>query len=114
MLESMSAHLRAGFPLLVFPEGHRSLPDRLRRFRRGAVYAAARANVPIVLLYVWLDRPYLTSNISIWRPPTVAPKWHFECFDPILPEALDRDAKRIHEHVEQLYQTRHAQPSSGA
>jgi 1-acyl-sn-glycerol-3-phosphate acyltransferase len=106
MLASMTAHLRAGFPLLVFPEGHRSHPDRLRRFRRGAVYAAAAANVPIVPLYLWLDRPYLTSDISIWHPPKVAPKYLSECFDPIFPDSFDRDAKRIQAHVEQLYTSR--------
>ena len=46
----MVQHLESGHPLLVFQEGTRSLPGRLRRFRRGAVEAAVRAKVSIVAL----------------------------------------------------------------
>ncbi|MCZ7683073.1 MAG: 1-acyl-sn-glycerol-3-phosphate acyltransferase [Sandaracinaceae bacterium] len=42
MLGQMVAHLHAGHPLLIFPEGQRSLPDQLRRFRRGAVEGGGR------------------------------------------------------------------------
>ena len=40
--------LRAGMPLLIFPEGGRSQDGHLQRFQGGAFYAAIRAGVDIV------------------------------------------------------------------
>lgn len=106
MLDSMVAHLQRGFPLLVFPEGQRSMKEQLRRFRRGAVEAAARANVPIVPLFMALDRPYLTKDVPLWRPPKIAPTYTFEWFDVIHPDDYDRDGRRIQEHLVALYERR--------
>lgn len=108
MLESMVAHLKAGHPLLIFPEGKRSEQEKLRRFRRGAVEAATRAGVPIVPLFLAIDRPYLTKEVPIWRPPSPSPVYSFEWFDVIDPAAFDGDARAIHRHVEALYKERFA------
>lgn len=48
VLERMVGALREGTPVLVFPEGTRSPPGGLRRFRVGALEAARRAGVPVV------------------------------------------------------------------
>jgi 1-acyl-sn-glycerol-3-phosphate acyltransferase len=40
--------LRAGKPLLVFPEGTRSEDGLVRSFKNGGFYAALRAGVPVV------------------------------------------------------------------
>jgi 1-acyl-sn-glycerol-3-phosphate acyltransferase len=40
--------LRAGKPLLVFPEGTRSEDGLVRSFKNGGFYAAVRADVPVV------------------------------------------------------------------
>ena len=106
MLESMIAHLRQGHPLLVFPEGKRSLEGKLRRFRRGAVEAATAAHVPIVPLFLAIDRPYLTKQVPLWKPPSPAPTYSFEFFDVVRPEAFDDHAKRIQRHLEGLYKDR--------
>lgn len=106
MLESMVSHLKSGHPLLVFPEGQRSLPDRLRRFRRGAVEAAVAANVPIVPLFMAIDQPYLTKNVPLWRPPARPLKYTFEWQEPIDPAAFDHDGKRIQKHLDALYEAR--------
>lgn len=106
MLDSMVSHLEAGHPLLVFPEGQRSLPDRLRRFRRGAVEAAVAANVPIVPLFMGIDQPYLTKSVPLWRPPARPLKYTFEWQEPIDPAAFEHDGKRIQKHLEGLYEAR--------
>lgn len=109
MLDTMVAHLRAGFSLLVFPEGQRSMTDQLRRFRRGAVEAATRAGVPIVPLYLALDPPYLTKAVPLWKPPPRPPTYAFEWFDVVRPEAFGHDARRIQEHLVALYEARFRQ-----
>ncbi len=106
MLDTMVAHLGKGHPLLIFPEGQRSTKHELRRFRRGAVEAATAANVPIVPLFLAIDRPYLTKDVPLWKPPIRAPKYSFEWFDVIRPDDFGRDAKRIHRHIEALYDAR--------
>lgn len=45
-------HLRAGVPVLVFPEGTRTQTGRLQPLREGPVVFARRAKVPIVPMYV--------------------------------------------------------------
>jgi len=106
MLASMVSHLKAGFPLLVFPEGHRSRTDGLLRFRRGAVEAATAAGVPIVPMFLTIDRAYLTKDVPLWRPPKQAPTYRFEYFDVIQPGDLGGDAKKVHEHLVQQYEAR--------
>ncbi|MBX7192743.1 MAG: 1-acyl-sn-glycerol-3-phosphate acyltransferase [Sandaracinaceae bacterium] len=104
-LTKMVAQLERGLPLLVFPEGQRSLPDRLRRFRRGAVEAAVRAKVPILPLYLVVDPPYLTKTIPLWRPPARLPTYRFEWMAPILPSE-GADARALHESLEEAYEAR--------
>jgi len=106
VLEAMVGQLKAGRPLLVFPEGQRSLPGQLRRFRRGAVKAAVRAGVPIVPLFLAIDRPYLTKNVPIWRPPAVPPTYRFDWLEPIVPGAEGEDARALHQRLEALYAER--------
>jgi 1-acyl-sn-glycerol-3-phosphate acyltransferase len=105
MLDTMVAHLKA-HALLVFPEGQRSLEGSLRRFRRGAVEAASRAGVPIVPLFLAIDRPYLTKQVSIWNAPRVPPTYSFDWLGVIDPAAFDHDAKRIQKHLEAIYDAR--------
>lgn len=112
MLDSMVAHLRSGFPLLVFPEGHRSGTEKLLRFRRGAVEAAVRAGVPIVPVFIATDRPYLTKDVPLWRPPKRAPKYSLEWLDPILPTPAEVDPKQIHAQLVEEYERRFARQRS--
>jgi 1-acyl-sn-glycerol-3-phosphate acyltransferase len=81
MLGTMVEHLQHGHPLLVFPEGTRSMPNRMHRFRRGAVEAAVRAGVPIVSLFVSLDRPFLTKGVPFWRVPQDSVTYAVELLD---------------------------------
>jgi 1-acyl-sn-glycerol-3-phosphate acyltransferase len=109
MLSAMVAHLGKGHPLLVFPEGTRSQRDRLNRFRRGAVEAAIRAKVPIVPLFIDVDRPYLMKGVPFYRVPKEAAQFRVEAFDVIdtMPLTVD-DAKRVNAELQARYQARFA------
>ena len=64
------------------------------------------ANVPIAPLFLALDRPYLTKDVPLWRPPSIPPKYTFEWLEVVVPEAFGRDAKRIQAHLVALYDAR--------
>lgn len=106
MLEQMVTHLEAGRSLLIFPEGQRSLADSLRRFRRGAVEAAVKAGVPVLPLFLGIDRPYLTKGVPLHKPPKQAPRYTFEWFDVVRPETHGDDAKAIHKALVERYEAR--------
>jgi 1-acyl-sn-glycerol-3-phosphate acyltransferase len=48
VIERFVAVLKSGFPLLIFPEGTRTLDGELKPFKPGAFRAAVRAGAPIV------------------------------------------------------------------
>jgi hypothetical protein len=73
------------------------------------VLAATKANVPILPLFMAIDRPYLTKSVPLWRPPAIPPTYTFEWFEPIDPAAFDFDHQRIQKHVEALYTARYAE-----
>ncbi|MFO0616480.1 MAG: lysophospholipid acyltransferase family protein [Polyangiaceae bacterium] len=52
VMERFVSVLRAGKPLLVFPEGTRSASGALQAFKVGSFYAAVRAGVPVVPVIV--------------------------------------------------------------
>lgn len=108
-LRAMVAHLEKGHPLLVFPEGTRSPADRLHRFRRGAVEAAIRARVPIVALFVSIDRPYLMKGVPFWKVPSDMARYSIERLDVIDTSALAiADARRLNSDLQARYSARWA------
>lgn len=77
-LDRMVAHVQAGHPLVCFPEGSRSLRHGLRRFRRGPFETAVRAKVPIVSVFVDVNRPILDRTHHFWQVPEGKAHFRFE------------------------------------
>jgi long-chain acyl-CoA synthetase len=80
--------LRSGQPLLIFPEGTRSVTGRMQPFKTGAVVLAAETSVPIVP--VRIDRTYelLPKGNRLVRPGTVTVSFAAP-MPPIQAAALD-------------------------
>ena len=109
MLGTMVEHLRAGHRLLVFPEGTRSLPGRLHRFRRGAAEAAVRAGVPIVALFIEVDPPVLRKGVPFWKVPSRAARFRVELLDILSTEGVaEGDARRLNAALQARFQERFA------
>ena len=76
-LEAIEEKLRAGFPVLIYPEGTTNGSDLTGEFRRGAIELARRLVVPIVPVmieypdhsYYWVDDPLLTYFKKILSSP---------------------------------------------
>jgi 1-acyl-sn-glycerol-3-phosphate acyltransferase len=114
MLGTMVEHLRAGHPLLVFPEGTRSLADRLHRFRRGAVEAAIRAKVPIVAMFVAIDRPFLMKGRAWWDVPRSKAHYSIELLEVIDTTQLQaEDARAINQRLQTRFAARFEQLLAG-
>jgi 1-acyl-sn-glycerol-3-phosphate acyltransferase len=109
MLGAMVEHLEGGHPLLVFPEGTRSTQDRMHRFRRGAVEAAVRAKVPLVALFVSIDRPFLMKGVPFWKVPSDMARYSIERLEVIDTSALDAsDAKQLNADLQARFHARFA------
>lgn len=102
------AHLRRGHPVLVYPEGTRSLADRLHRFRRGAVEAAFEAGVPIVPMYLDVTQPFLMKGVPFWKAPPSSPRYRVEFFDVIDPRLESRTPREVNRDLQERYRARFA------
>jgi 1-acyl-sn-glycerol-3-phosphate acyltransferase len=67
--EKALALLRAGTPVLIFPEGTRSPERGLGEFRPGAFEIAARACVPVVPAFITCDPPTLMRGRAWYEVP---------------------------------------------
>jgi 1-acyl-sn-glycerol-3-phosphate acyltransferase len=105
-VDVMTAHLKAGNALLVFPEGTRSPLRGLRRFRRGAVEAAVRAGVPIVPVFISQDPPTLMKGQPWYEVPDRKMRFEIEIFPIIHTAGRELDARALHNELYLRYQER--------
>jgi 1-acyl-sn-glycerol-3-phosphate acyltransferase len=69
MVRGAVACLRESGQLVMFPEGTRTVERPINRFRPGITLIALRAQVPIQVVIIETDTPYLRKGWSIWRVP---------------------------------------------
>lgn len=60
--------LKAGKPVLVFPEGTRTRDGRLARLKDGPALFARRAGVPVIPVYVWRTERCWPRDSALPRP----------------------------------------------
>lgn len=107
-LDRMVAQLRAGHPLLLFPEGTRSRERSLRRFRRGAVEAAVRAGVPIVPMFISVNPPMLMKHQPWHVVPKKGGRYVIEFFPVLETAGKDLDPRAVNRQLHAMYEARHA------
>ncbi|HJL18999.1 MAG TPA: lysophospholipid acyltransferase family protein [Sandaracinaceae bacterium LLY-WYZ-13_1] len=100
--------LRSGVPMLAFPEGTRSGPRTLRRFRRGAIEAAIRAEVPILPLFIDLNPAFLMKGQPFYHVPPITPVYRFEWLETIETAGRDLDSKQVTRELQARYEARFA------
>lgn len=108
VLGRMVEHLRAGHSLFVFPEGSRSFERKLRRFRRGAVEAAIRAEVPIVPIFISVNPPMLMKHQPWYVVPRKGGQYFVEFFPVIETAGKDLDPREVNRQLRARYEERHA------
>jgi 1-acyl-sn-glycerol-3-phosphate acyltransferase len=65
------AALRAGQPLLIFPEGTRSVSEPLGSFKSGFAVMARGAGVPVQTVFLESNTPYLRKGWPLFRQPAL-------------------------------------------
>ncbi len=69
--ELAAQHIRAGAPVMLFPEGGRSPDGRLGEFKPGAAMLAIKAGVPLVPMAIYGSRQVLPRGSVHIRPGNV-------------------------------------------
>ena len=77
--------LNQGIPLVIFPEGTRSLPNELGKFKRSAAWIALKSGCPIVRAVVWCSAPILMKQWKWYNVPPHLIELSFTICDIIQP-----------------------------
>ena len=103
-LNQASASLRAGMPLVIFPEGGRSETGKMQDFMGGAFYMAIKAQAPVVPIVLVGTYELLRMNSFHVRPGRV----EMIIGDPIptvgmVPRQMDELAARARQTMADIY-----------
>jgi len=104
VLDRMMAHVKSGHPLCMFPEGTRSLPTTLHRFKRGAFELAERAQVPLMMVFIHVDRPFLIKGVPFWKTLTGRARYSFEILDILEPSDAGDEGLQRRNQAQRLYE----------
>jgi 1-acyl-sn-glycerol-3-phosphate acyltransferase len=70
MIRELAPQVADGNPVLIFPEGTRTDPDKtLNPLKSGFAFIAQRANAPIQILAIRAPRDLCPRGASWWHPP---------------------------------------------
>ncbi len=102
-LERMVTHVGQGHPLIIFPEGTRSLATKMHRFKRGAFEVAVRTGAPIVPVFIGVDPPILMKGASL----DLHARGHY-IFEwmPVVETKGRTDAKALRDEVDAMLRAR--------
>jgi 1-acyl-sn-glycerol-3-phosphate acyltransferase len=106
LFQEANRRLEQGHPILIFPEGTRSPPFGLRRFKVGAFELAVRNRVPVVPLFVTCTPPTLLKTLRWYRLPKETATLRIAQLPTILPDPNDGDGRGLAKRVQALYQVR--------
>ena len=109
--------LKAGWNVLIFPEGTRTPRDGKASLKRGAAQLAIRAQAPVVCVRETLTRRILAKGQRPWDMGDKRVTFSFRMSEPISPAAADSSsphaaAVRLTDEIRaQICPDRHAEPN---
>jgi 1-acyl-sn-glycerol-3-phosphate acyltransferase len=83
LVDDCLAALNGGEPLIIFPEGTRSVPGKPLRMSRGAAHIALRSGRDILPVVLTCDPPTLTKGSPWYRIPRRAFTFRLEVHPPL-------------------------------
>lgn len=92
LVDDCVAALAGGEPLIIFPEGTRSVPGRALRMSRGAAHIALRSGREILPVVLTCDPPTLTKDMPWYRIPRRAFTFRLDVRPPLkVADCIDID-----------------------
>lgn len=85
LIEKCIEKLKQGFPLVIFPEGTRSLPNEIGKFKRSAAWIALKSGFPIVTSVVRCSELILMKQWRWFDLPPHSIELSFTIYDTINP-----------------------------
>lgn len=110
VVKSCADALCAGEPLILFPEGTRTIPGEALRFRRGAAHVILQAETTVIPVLISCDPPTLTKGERWWVAPKRPFTFRIEVQEPVppaffmpAPENSAIGARRFTEALQQYF-----------
>ncbi len=86
MVRQAIAGMRSGGHLLVFPEGTRTVRPPVNPLKGAFALVAKRANVPIQMIYLETDSPFLSKGWPLWKRPSFPLVYRARLGPRVMPE----------------------------
>ena len=103
VLREAQERLARGMHVLIFPEGTRSPPGGLGKFRRGAFELACRAGVPVVPLLLHASPPFLHKDATWYALPEARVRLTLSQLPSLDPANWTGDSRAMAADCEQRY-----------
>lgn len=87
-LERSARVLRAGYPIVMFPEGTRTVPGGGIEFQRGAANIAVRNGVAVLPVVIRCDPPTLRKHERWYQIPPRRAEYSVTVHEPVDPAAV--------------------------
>lgn len=71
MIRRAVEELKSGRPLLLFPEGTRTVQAPVNAFKASTALIAARAGVPVQTVFIETDSAYMSKGWPLYRKPAM-------------------------------------------
>lgn len=117
VLEDCEKRLAAGYNILIFPEGTRTVPGESLHLKRGVAHIALRLHCPVVVLFIdalekwlskrshWYEIPRRKSTLSIHYVETLNPDSYLEANE----EGYSLASRRLTRHITTILEEKLAQ-----
>jgi 1-acyl-sn-glycerol-3-phosphate acyltransferase len=113
VVRDAAERLRAGRSVVIYPEGARTPPEGLRRFRRGAAHVALEAGCDLLPVFIRVSPRTLMKGQRWTHVPDRTPDWRIEVGEPIHPadhldgsESRPLAARRLTAIMQELFEKR--------
>lgn len=98
MIQRAVEELKSGRPLLLFPEGTRTVRPPVNAFKASTAIIAARAGVPVQTVFIETDSAYLSKGWPLFRKPAMPITYRVRLGRRFAPQADARAFTRELEH----------------
>jgi 1-acyl-sn-glycerol-3-phosphate acyltransferase len=85
LIVDATEELHAGSQLLIFPEGTRTIGNTIQPFKGGFALIAKRARVPVQMVFIEINHPFLCKGGSLLKKPEFPLVFHARLGERFLP-----------------------------